>query len=115
MKELHPFVDTLRVNCEGSSMKDAWRIFYVTGLHTNFPNMLKLWQAILTILASTITCERGFSRQNIIKDVRRTKLSLVELDALMRVSLTGFDSSMVEWDRVYDIKKDAKEIIILNI
>jgi hypothetical protein len=115
LKELHPFVDTLRVNCEGSSMKDAWRIFYVTGLHTNFPNMSKLWQAILTIPASTVACERGFSRQNIIKDVRRTKLSLVALDALMRVSLTGLDSSMVEWDRVFDIWKDAKERRILNI
>ena len=29
LKELHAFVDTLRVNCEGSFMKDAWRIFCV--------------------------------------------------------------------------------------
>ena len=96
-------------------MKDAWRIFYVTGLHTNFPHMSNLWQAILTIPASTVACERGFSRQNIIKDVRRTKLSLVALDALMRVSLTWLDSSMVEWDRVFDIWKDAKERRTLNI
>ena len=47
----------------------AWRIFCVTELHTNFPNMSKLWQAILTILASTMACERGVSRQNIIKDI----------------------------------------------
>ena len=114
LKELHIFVDTLRVNCEGSSMKDAWRIFCVTELHTNFPNMAKLWQAVLTIPASTVACERGFSRQNIIKDVRRTKLSLATLDALMRVSLTRLDSSMVEWDRVYEMWKDAKERRILN-
>ena len=58
LKELHAFVDTLRVNCEGSSMKDAWRIFCVTELHTNFPNMSKLWKAILSIPASTLACER---------------------------------------------------------
>ena len=43
LKALHAFVDTLHVNCEGSSMKDAWRIFCVMELHTNFPNMSKLW------------------------------------------------------------------------
>ena len=96
-------------------MKDAWRIFCVTELHTNFPNMLKLWQTILIIPASTVACERGFSRQNIIKDVRRTKLSLATLDALMRVSLTRLDSSMVEWNIVYEIWKDVKERRILNI
>ena len=88
LKELHAFVDTLHVNCEGSSMKYAWRIFCVTKLHTNFPNMSKLWQAVLTIPASIVACERGFSRQNIIKDIRKTKLSLDTLDALMRVPLT---------------------------
>jgi len=70
---------------------------------------------MLTIPASTVACERGFSRQNIIKDVRRTKLSLATLDALMRVSLTGLDSSMVEWHRVYEFWKNAKERRILNI
>ena len=69
LKELHAFVDTLHVNCEESSMKDAWRIFCVTELHTNFPNMSKFWQAILSIPASTVACERGFSRQNKIKDI----------------------------------------------
>ena len=41
LKELHAFVDTLRVNCEGSSMKDAQMIFCATELYTNFPNMSK--------------------------------------------------------------------------
>ena len=77
--------------------------------------MSQLWQAILSIHSTTVACERGFSRQNIIKDVRRTKLSLTTLDALMRVSITGLESSMVEWDRVYEIWKDAKERRFLNI
>ena len=62
-----------------------------------------------------MACEREFSRQNIIKDIRRTKLSLDTLDALMRVSLTGIDSMMVEWDKVYEIWKDAKERRLSNI
>ena len=84
-------------------------------LHTNFPTISNLWKAVLSIPASTVACERGFSRQNIIKDIRRTKLSLDTLDDLMRVSLTGIDSAMVEWDRVYEIWKDAKEIRLSNI
>ncbi|XP_057858696.1 uncharacterized protein LOC131067628 [Cryptomeria japonica] len=109
-RELHPFVDTLYFSCDGSlPMKDAWRVFCVTNLHSNYPNMSKLWQAILTIPASAVACARGFSRQNTIKDTRRTKLSLDTLDALMRVSLAGLDSSTVEWNRVYEIWKDAKQ------
>ena len=77
--------------------------------------MSKLWQAILSIPTSTVACERGFSRQNIIKSIRRTKLSLDTLYALMRVSLKGIDSAMVEWDRVYEICKDAKERRLSNI
>lgn len=80
------------------------------------PNLLCQQIAeILTIIASTVACEIGFSRQNIIKDARRTKLSLATSDALMRVSLTDLNSSMVEWDRVYDFWKDARERRILNI
>jgi hypothetical protein len=115
LKELHTFVDTLHVNCEGSSMKYSWRIFCATKLYKKFLNMSKLWQTILTILASTVACERGFSRQNIIKDVQRKKLSVATLNSLMWVSLAGPDSSMVEWNMVYEIWKEAKQRRILNI
>lgn len=53
--------------------------------------MLKLWQAILVIPASMVACEREFSKQNLIKDIRRTTLSINTLDAFMCVSLTRPD------------------------
>ena len=56
-----------------------------------------------SFLTSIIACERGLSRQNLIKDVQRTKLSLVAIHGLMRVPLIGLDSLMVEYDRVYEI------------
>ena len=36
--------------------------------------MMKLWQAMLAIRASTVDCERGFSKKNIIKDIRKSRL-----------------------------------------
>ena len=36
-------------------------------------------------------CERGFSKRNIIKDVRKSNLGLDTLDALMRVSLNRWE------------------------
>ena len=77
--------------------------------------MLKLWQSILVIPANSVACERGFSKQNVIKDIRRTKLSINTLDALMRVSLIGPDVSKVEWQRAYEIWYSAKERRIHDI
>ena len=76
--------------------------------HSRYPNMLKLWQAILVILASTVACERGFSKQNVIKGIRRTRLSINTLDALMHVSLIGPNISEVDWQCVYDIWCSSK-------
>ena len=47
---------------------------------------MKLWKSALTILASTLDCERGYSRQIITEDIRKSRLGLDTLDALMRIS-----------------------------
>ena len=108
--ELYEFIDVLHLNGERFPMKDAWKVFsQIKDWHSRYPNMLKLWQAILVILASTVACERGFSKQNVIKDIRRTRLSINTLDALMRVSLTGPDISEVDWQRVYEIWCSSKD------
>jgi hypothetical protein len=51
---------------------------------------------MLVIATSIVACERGFSKQNLIKDIRRTRVSINTL-ALMCVSLIGPDISQVEW------------------
>ncbi|GJP58264.1 hypothetical protein CLOP_g22945 [Closterium sp. NIES-67] len=33
----------------------------------SYPNILKLWQALAVLPLSTVECERGFSKQNLIK------------------------------------------------
>ena len=67
-------------------MKYAWELFSQTkDWHSRYPHMLKLWQAGLEIPARTISCERGFSKQNMIKNIKRTILSIYTLDAVMRI------------------------------
>ena len=77
--------------------------------------MMKLWQAVLTIPASIVDCESGFSKQNIIKDIRKSRLGLDTLDALMRVSLNEPESSNVDWHAVYEIWIDTKSKRILEL
>ncbi|KAH7282858.1 hypothetical protein KP509_35G050500 [Ceratopteris richardii] len=44
--------------------------------YESFPNLMKMWQALLVISVSTTACERGFSKQNRIKDDERSSLTL---------------------------------------
>ena len=97
-------------------MKEAWKVFRNTKQwHTNYPHIMKLWQAVLTIPASTVDCERGFSKQNIIKDIRKSRLGLDTLDALMRISLNGPELSIVDWNAVYEIWRDTKSRRVLEL
>jgi hypothetical protein len=115
-RELHPFVDSLNLACEGFSMKEAWKVFRNTKLwHKTYPHMMKLWQVVLTIPASTVDCERGFSKQNIIKDIRKSRLGLDTLDALMRISLNGPELSDVDWNVVYGLWRDTKSRRLLDL
>ena len=115
-RELHPFFDSLNLACDGFSMKAAWKVFRNTNLwHTTYPHMMILWQAILTIHASIVDCERGFSKQNIIKDIKKSRLGLDTLDALMRISLKGPELSNVDWNIVYAIWRDTQSRRVLEL
>ncbi|KAH7414777.1 hypothetical protein KP509_14G010700 [Ceratopteris richardii] len=83
-KEVKAFVDTLYYGCEGMNFKDAWRVFSnISHWQEAFPNILKLWQILLVLPISRVPCERGFSKQNIIKTDRRQHLKVDTLDMLM--------------------------------
>ena len=108
--ELYGFVDMLRLNCEGYTMHEAWRMFCkMKDWHDSFPNLMRLWQSIMVIPYSTVACERGFSKQNVIKEIKRNRLSIEHLDDLMRVSLNGPETHDMQWDRVFEIWKDGKD------
>ena len=51
--------------------------------------MTKLMAISMVLPVSSVECERGFSKQNIIKTQLRCRLTIESLEQLMRVSLNG--------------------------
>ena len=72
-----------------------------------FPNIIKLIQIVYCIPFSSVECERGFSRQNIIKIKDRNSHTL---DMLMRISL-GVESSKFNYNRAFIIWSNQKRRI----
>jgi hypothetical protein len=71
-------------------MNKAWRmVCKMKDWQDSSPHLIKLWQATLVIPCNMISCERGFSKQNLIKEIKRNQLNIEHLDDLMRVSLNG--------------------------
>ncbi|CAI7841556.1 unnamed protein product [Closterium sp. NIES-53] len=52
----------------------------------SFPNLMKMWQAVAVLPLSTVECERGFGKQNLIKTWDRGSISDITLEHLMRCS-----------------------------
>ncbi|CAI7843093.1 unnamed protein product [Closterium sp. NIES-53] len=76
---------------------DAWQ--------HSFPNLMRMWQAVAVLPLSTVECERGFSKQNLIKSWERGALSDTTLEHLMRCSLLQYD---VDWYEVVSIFRGEK-------
>jgi len=55
---------------------------------------------VFVIRTNIVACERVFSKQNMIKDIKRKPLPINTFDALMRASLIVPDISEVEWQQV---------------
>jgi len=60
--------------------------------------MMKLWQALNNIPVSIVYYAREFFKQNIIKDIRKSRLGLDTLDALMRIYLNGPKLLNIDWN-----------------
>ena len=108
--ELYSFIDMLCLNCEGYTIHEAWRMFCkMKDWDDSFPNLMRLWQATMVIHYSIVACERGLSKKNGIKEIKRNRLSIAHLDDLMRVSLNGLETHDMQWDRVFEIREDGKD------
>ena len=129
--EIDRFTILLKRCFSRKNMIDSWKqCAGRTEWVDSFLIMVRLWQVMLVIPASTAACERGFSRQNLIKTSHRTSLSLETLDCLMFLSLHAptleqdhapfdgddegksidlVDYAKIDWDAVYETWKAAKE------
>jgi hypothetical protein len=70
--------------------------------------MTQLWQVILTLPASTASCERGFSTQNLIESYGRCALNITTLDALMMIAMARIPMESLDfkdiWERWMSVK-----------
>ena len=107
------FVETIRYECPEKSIHEAWSLCgCALEWKTNWPNIIKLWQNVLIILASTAICERWFSKQNIVKSALRSRLRLNTLDALMRISLYGLGANEIDWQTVLHEWRNMRDLSI---
>ncbi|GJP63009.1 hypothetical protein CLOP_g20062 [Closterium sp. NIES-67] len=71
----------------------------------SYPYILRLWQALAVLPLSTVECERGFSKQNLIKSWERGCLGDDTLGDLMRCSLLQYN---IEWFDVVAVFRGEK-------
>ncbi|CAI7811106.1 unnamed protein product [Closterium sp. NIES-54] len=70
-----------------------------------WPNLILLWQALAVLPLSTVECERGFSRQNIIKSWVRGALCNARLGELMQISLLKYE---IEWPEALEVWRSMR-------
>ncbi|KAH7439134.1 hypothetical protein KP509_04G046700 [Ceratopteris richardii] len=106
---LEDLVGMLYQTAQHKSMHDSWRsCSVIKSRWDTYPEMMRLWQVSLVIPASTSSCERGFSRQNFIKNMCRSSLGLDTLDALMLLSIDARGSLSIDSKIVFDMWMNAK-------
>ena len=75
------------------------------------PNLIDLLELVRILPLSTVDCERGFSRLNLIKSDLLSRLSEYNLEYLMHVSINAKDNIENEIDEIiskWDQQKERK-------
>ncbi|CAC5363056.1 unnamed protein product [Mytilus coruscus] len=80
-----------------------------------YPYVFKAAEKLLTVPVSSVECERGFSRQNIIKTKLRNRLSTDSLFHLMMISLEGPSSDLFDFNRAFKRWADKKNRRICTV
>ena len=98
---------------QSHSMEDFWAV--VAQKHKDqFPCLLKLAHACLTLPVSTVCCERGFSTQNRIKTKLRNRMKVRRLDVLMRIYEEGPTIKDLDFSKPIEMWCKAKDRRILH-
>jgi hypothetical protein len=103
-------VETMREMIPNKSLFEAWEFAGTTPKWSiNWPGLSSLWRRVTVIPVSTTICERGFSKQNLIKSNLRTILKLETLDALMCISCANIPVENINWHAVMLVWRDMKD------
>ena len=77
-----------------------------------FPHTLTLLSIALTIPVSSVDCERGFSKQNLIKTKMRAKLKTENVSTLMKISVDTPQMEEFKFHRAFVIWCSTKDRVI---
>ncbi|CAI7817276.1 unnamed protein product [Closterium sp. NIES-54] len=75
---------------------------------TSYPNLVRLLVAVAVLPLSTVECERGFSRLNIIKSWQRGSLKDAWLEDLVMMSLLDYEPDNNELVKIWHIYKKRR-------
>ncbi|CAI7877531.1 unnamed protein product, partial [Closterium sp. NIES-54] len=107
-KELRMFTSVLAASTKGERRFHAGltAMLKTPDWRDNYPNLVLLWVAVAVLPLSTVECERGFSRQNIIKSWKRSALKDARLGDLMCMSLMDYTP---DWDEIVTVWRSYKK------
>ena len=87
----------------------AKKLLSSSEMQEQVPQMLKLLTLALTVPISSVDCERGFSKQNMLKTKIRAKLKTENVSTVMKMSVDtpqieefDFHKSFVVWCSLKD-------------
>jgi len=92
-------VETMREMIPNKSLFEAWEFVGTTPEWSiNWHGLSNLWRRVMVIPVSTAICERGFSKQSLIKTHLLTSLKLETLDALIHISCANIPVENINWN-----------------
>ena len=97
-----------------TSMADICRLLILKHRDT-YPMLALLAAVALTVPMSSVDCERGFSRQNLIKTRIRSALHPIILDRHLKISIEGPPISEFDFDKAFEIWAGQKPRRILQV
>ncbi|CAI7803344.1 unnamed protein product, partial [Closterium sp. NIES-53] len=104
-RELPTFCVIMESHHEMESFAQGLHNFLGSVDSKRWPNLLLLWQALAVLPLSTVECERGFSRQNIIKSWVRGALCNARLGELMQISFLKYE---IEWPEALEVWRSMR-------
>jgi hypothetical protein len=106
--EIRTFKEWACTTFQGSSLRDTWStIARNPTLLDQVPNLCRIAQVGMILFVSTACCERGFSRQILIKLKLRARMENDLLDNLIRIALVGPKRSEMDFGKAIGIWKSG--------
>ena len=91
----------LMYKCKLQTFADFWCMVFKEYPEV-YPNMCTLGNISLTCPQTSVNVERGFSRQNLVKNDLRSALTIPNLDRLLMIKIEGPNITDMNWDRCFE-------------